>query len=443
MSPWPEDSQAIPTLVVHNYLETFHGFLSRTGDDATIWDRRFNGDHGLWWLGREKLLISTSPIGDAERLSERWGYVDTHCLYPDKPSFLLSQDILNDGELLERLLAHAGPEKKLALVPYASTPEFLQLSHTLETEYGLNICLPESPTPENLWLKDYLDSKVGFRVLVHQWLDAEDVLPFGFICHNVKQAAEAAKWFKAEGKGCVVKANQGGSGVGNLFLSLEELQAAEDILGILQRNAFMQEDLYVVEEIIPSRDAVSPSLEFYVPAMDHGKPVITYLSNQHFEDSGRFAGVILGKELFEEAWYEGFEDWGLTIAAQVQALGYVGHFDLDAIVGDDGHLYLVEINARRTGGTYVHEFLMQLFGPDYLEQVAVFSQNKLKSNGIADLVGLENAFEGLLYPIDEQQRGVILTLTSALEMGSFGYLVVGENIEDAQAVRQEMLARLA
>ena len=428
---------------MHNYLETFHGFLSRTGDDATIWDRRFNGDHGLWWLGREKLVVTTSPIEDAERLSKKWSYENSQCLYLEKPTFLLSQDILNDAGLLEKVLAYAGPEKKLAVVPYASTPEFLQLAHLLESEHGLTVHLPESPTQDNLWLKDYLDSKAGFRVLVDHWLGAENVLPFGFICQDVEQAADAANWFKEQGKGCVVKANQGGSGVGNLFLPLEELQATDDVLAILQENTFMREDLTVVEEIIPSTEAVSPSLEFYVPAVQDGKPQITYLSNQHFESSGRFAGVILGKELFDEDWYPGFEEWGLEIANQVQALGYVGHFDLDAIVDDDGRLYLVEINARRTGGTYVHEFLTQVLGADYLEQVAVFSQNKLKSKGIADLDGLEQAFEGLLYPIDNKQRGVILTLTSALEAGSFGYLVLGETIADAQALRQEMLARLA
>ena len=69
----------------------------------------------------------------------------------------------------------------------------------------------------------------------------------------------------------------------------------------------------------------------------------------------------------------------LRFRDDLQRLGYAGHFDLDAIVGNDGRLYLVEINSRRTGGTYVHEFLTTKYGKGYHTSVAVLSQNKIST----------------------------------------------------------------
>ncbi len=431
-----------PIVVIHNYLETFREFLSRTGDQETLFSRRFNGDQALYWVGPKKLVISSAPVANAAWLCERWGYANTLTAAPENPSPQLSLDILREEKLLAALLDYAGAEKQLALIPYAATPEFLTLAQTLQEQHGLSISLPECPEADHLWVAQYIDTKVGFRVLVSQWLTERDLYPFGLISEDIEHAAKVAAWFGTLGKGCVIKANKGGSGVGNLFLTVEELRGTPNLIDKMHENSFLRDDIFVVEEYIHSPEMVSPSLEFFVPPLGVGEPRITYLSNQHFEESGRFAGVLISRELLAEPWYPQFAEHGLAIASALQRIGYVGHFDLDSIVDAEEKLYLVEINARRTGGTFAHEFLLHLFGEDYGAKVSVLSQNKISSRGIADFQKLNEAIGDIAYPIAGQARGIIIILTSSLPRGYFGFLALGENLAECQALKEQMSARL-
>lgn len=430
-------------VVVHNYLETFQEFLSRAGDIETLMIRRFNGDQALFWLGADKLVISSAPIENAEQLCEQWGYENTISIAPNSPSPSLSKDILNEAHLLESLLSYAGPDKEIVLIPYSTTKEFLALAETLTEEHGLKVHLPECPTPKNLWIKDYIDSKVGFRALIPDWIHARDVLPFGILSEDIDHAAQMAEWLQESGRGSVIKASKGGSGVGNLFIEHDHKILRDDIKNKLKENLFLKDDIFIVEEIITSPAMISPSLEFFVPRLETGdSPKITYLCHQHFEASGRFSGVIMSKEFENTPWYAQFKEWGLTIANELQSLGYAGHFDLDAIVDAEENLYLVEVNARRTGGTFAHEFLVFKFGEDYTERLSAFSQNKVTIDGIENLSDLNDCIGNLNYPIEGKNRGVIVTLTSTLSKGNFGYLVVAENLEEVLEIKSELFKRL-
>lgn len=432
----------VPTIIVHNYLETFRDFLSRTGSEEALFARRFNGDQALYWLGNSKLIFSSAPISDAETICERWEYHDVETAYPKNPSPQLSQDILDEQDLLDLLLAAAGPNQEIDLIPYATTPEFLLLAETLQKKFGLIVNLPESPTPENLWVNTYIDTKVGFRTLLSQWVPEKKLCPFGFISEDIDHACKIVEWFRSEEKGCVIKASQGGSGVGNLFLSADQLRETKNIKEKLRENIFLKEDTFIIEEYILSPSSMSPSLEFFVPSPENGKPKITYLSNQHFGKSGRFAGVIIGKELLDAAWYPKFRKNGLKIAQELQTLGYVGHFDLDAIVDENDEIYLLEINARRTGGTYAHEFLQFIHGEDYLDQITALSQNKISSHNIFDLNELESTIGDLMYPINDDPRGIIIALTSTLPEGDFGFIAIGRSIKDSETLKTQMVQRL-
>jgi hypothetical protein len=438
MPPYALDA---PLVIVHNYLESFQQFLSRSGDPETLMARRFNGDQAIFWYGDDKLVISSACIENAEALKERWGYPKTKTLYPQTPSPSLCQDILREPELRQAIIAHAGAAKKVALVPYASTSQLYQLAHTLEEEEGLEVLLPESPVEENLWVKDYIDTKLGFRTLVPQWLPHLNPLPPGYVTDQPEMVASILADFAKKGKGCVVKANTGGSGVGNLFLLYEHLKGTTDFASLMDENIFLKQDVFVIEEFIQSSEVVSPSLEFYAPPPEDGKPFLTYLSNQHFEASGRFAGVIVAQEFYDAPWYPPFLEMGMAIAEELQALGYIGHFDMDAIVDDSGRVYTVEINSRRTGGTYAHEFMSKKYGPDYAKDHAFLSQNKFKGK-FKDLDSLEAALDGLLYPINGEERGIMILLTSALFKGEFGFMALGESLDEVTQLRQELTTRM-
>lgn len=436
MSPYPIEA---PLVVLYNYLETFREFLTKSGDETSLMSRRFNGDQALYWLNGEKFLITSVPIENFHNLTERWNYNAVTQLSPKVLSAQLSHEVMRDPAILDTIENAAGDKKAVTIVSYAATSELHDLVDFLQQEKGIQVLLPETSSRNNLWLKDYIDSKAGFRELAQRWV-GETYMPEGYITSSLTMLSEIARYFAQSGRGIVVKENIGGSGVGNIFFAQDEILKEDIEAKILAEVPQNSNTTYVIEEFIHSTEMLSPSLEFYVPEIGKGEPQITYVCNQHFADSGRFAGVIIAEELYHEAWYPELEKVGSVIAVELQKMGYVGHFDLDSIIDDEGRLYLLEINSRRTGGTYVHEFLTKQFGVDYSKKVAAFSQNKIKSK-FTNLESLENELSDLLYHPRQSESGVIILLTSELSNGYFGYLILGKSVDETLRIRAELEVR--
>lgn len=431
---------AIPTIAIYNNLETFFRFLQRSDENKVLETRIYRGDRGIFWLGPQKLLITTKPIPDSEYVCNRWGYFATTISTPRKVTYHLSLNILNDPELLQEIVQYAGAEKRVQLIPYATTQEFYTLVKHLQIELGLEVILPESPLPSNLWIRDYIDTKTGFRSLIPEWIREDDIIPPGFICRDIQEAAYAVDWFKQQGLGSVVKADRGESGLGHLIFQ-ESHFSLDDILLKLHADPFLNTDLIVVDQLIQSERQLSPSLELFVPPNGQ-PPVITYISSQLFSAFGQFAGVLISRELMQASWYPHLAKYGLQIAQKLQKMGYVGHFDIDTIVDNRGHLYLLEINARRTGGTYVHEFATLTFGKDYLNKVSLLCNNSVKCQGIHNLENLVACLDDLFFPIAGENRGIVLTVTSTLPESEFGCILVASNERELLTLKQEMLSHL-
>ncbi len=401
----------------------------------------YRGDRGLFWLGDPKILFATAPTPDAAEVCRRWGYPGTTLLAPSRPTHQLCMDVLRDPSLVACIRDYAGTARRIRLIPYAATAEFYRLAGTLQNKYGLEVVLPESPAPDLLWLRDYADSKAGFRALVSECLTSAEVLPPGFVCKDIRHAAGAVEWFLQRGEACVVKADGGESGIGHIAFHAD-LPRGEPVRKTLEKNPFLRNDNIIVEKYIQSRQDISPSLELFVPPASEGAPRITYLSRQHFTSFGRFAGVVVSRDLEKACWYPPLCKMGLKLANHLQELGYVGHFDLDAVVDDCDRLFLLETNARRTGGTYVHEFATHTFGPAYLQNVALMSIKSLSTGGIKQLDALLERLSGLLYPIHSSQSGVVVTVTSTLSEGEFGCILVADCESALTALHQSLLSSL-
>lgn len=435
---------AIPTVAIYNNLETFGKFLTRGTDPANIVKRAYRGDRAVFWLGDPKLVITTAPIPDAEQFCARWGYPGTRMLSPNKPDWQLSVDIQTSAAIRAALIAYAGPQRTLRMIPYATTTQFLEMVETLRREDGLTILLPESPSSEHLWVRDLIDTKVGFRKLAGQWLPPTQAwLPAGAACEGKHLAVLACKDLLDQGKTVMVKADKGESGLGHQVFSPEQELTITALRAKLEANVYLNNDWIIVEEFIPSQGNQSPSLEFFVPPLGEGEPYPTYLSNQLISGPSTFIGVMISKALYQQPWYADFASSGLCVARHLQAMGYVGHFDMDAVIDNDNRLWLLEVNARRTGGTFVHEFACHHLGEDYLEHYVILSDNKLQAGKIRTMDQLMAALDDLLYPHYGGKKGIWLSVVSALAVGEYGCIIVGADQEEATHIYKEMKARLA
>ena len=438
----------IPTVVISNFAEAHIDFLGRSNDlserDDLINSEDYHGDRVILWAGDPKLVIANYPIAHASFNNDRLGFSGTLHTAPQNPSHYLCLDILREEHLLQSIIQYAGAERVVQIIPYATTKEFLQLVDVLRSEHKLQVLLPESPESEYFWLRDYIDTKAGFRTLASFWLsDANRFLPFGMICETLRQAAVIAHWFSGRGESCVIKTDTGESGIGTMIVSPEMKLSVEEIFSQLQNTPFYSSELIVVEKFVPSEKRISPSIEVKVPRLGTGDPQITYVSTQLFLKFGDFCGIQIDREIYKEPWCADLERCALELARNLQGMGYVGHFDMDCIVSDDNEVFLLEINARRTGGTHVHEFAKHVFGEDYIDKVSLLSFEAANSGSITEAAELLEAIGGFLYPMPgNEPMGMVVTITKPLFKNRFGYIIVAPDAERVLEIRAQVEARI-
>jgi hypothetical protein len=390
-------------------------------------------------------VFTSLPIPHAQHLYKQAGFNNTQYECPENPSGWLSLDILREPALLRRLIEYAGEGHTVQLIPYATTTQFLELVEALENDHGLTVQLPESPTRERLWIRDYIDTKIGYRVLASRWLpNADQLLAEGLACQTREVAADAVNWFFLNGRACIVKSDIGENGFGNLLMRPGDFETRAEIMTHLRNSRFINDQWLTVEEMIEADHPLSPSLEVYVPPQGQGEPFITYVSDQLFQGFGDFCGVLVSRELLDTPWYQPLADAGMIMAQRLQEMGYVGHFDLDTVVNDDGRVYLLEINPRRTGGTHVHDFAWFVFGEDYLKTHAFLSNDTLSSGSITDFDELLSVIGDFQYPMSgDTNRGIFITVTSALEAHEFGCIIAGTDTADVVEIQRTLQARIA
>ncbi|HEY9619629.1 MAG TPA: hypothetical protein V6C78_04625 [Crinalium sp.] len=440
-------SQTIPTVIISNTSEAFFEYMSRanTADERAqfIEAMRTLGDRNLLYPKAEKLVFVSAPIPHAQFLLQKLGYLSTHYSYPQNPSPFLSLDILREENLLHQIVQYAGIERTLQLIPHATTPEFLKLVQCLQQDYQINVLLPESPDLDCLWFRDYIDTKSGFRALVSQWLpNANERLIEGFVCQTIEQAAYVVSWFLRRDTSCLVKSDRSNDALGHTIFKADELLPLSEIVRRLNQNSFLEQDLILVEEYIASPQRLFPSVELFVPALDSGSPQMTYVCNQIFHESGTFAGLLVSREFESERWYVPLVESGLQIAQRLQKSGYVGHFDVDAIVDSEGQLFLLEINARRTGGTHVHELACSLFGPHYLDDVVLLSNSAIDTQRVTQFDQLIVALNDFLYPMHQKPEGIMITHSSALLEHKFGGIFIASSTQRVLELQQQILAHV-
>lgn len=431
-----------------NFAEAHADFLGRCAEplerERLILCESYHADRTLLWGGDPKLVFVSYPIAHADLVRSRYGFLETQYDYPSKPTYYLCRDIMQEQRLLDKIVEFAGAQRTIDLIPYAATPEFFELVDLLRSRFELQVRTSESPESKNIWLRDYIDTKNGFRSLASMWLkNSEDLLTLGISCYDMDHAINVVEWFSRNGETCVVKADTGESGIGTIVVHPFAEEERQRIFARLRQDPYFDNELIVVESYVPSRDQLSPSLEIKVPHLGEGKPEVTYVSRQLFLDFGDFCGIQVDKSLYEASWYPALESSGLLFAERLQAMGYIGHFDMDCIVRDDGRPYILEINARRTGGTHVHEFARHFYGDDYIEKVSLLSYEAMDSGKITDPNALLDALKDFLLPINgDDKYGLIITITSALHYRRFGCIAVAPSADLALKLQQDVLAYL-
>ena len=445
-------------LIVANTVDAYRESVALIQDpvlrEHEIRDSYYIQDRALLWRGGRKVVVTSLPVEPAHLryLQEAMGYARLENLSPREPTDSLCADVLREGDLRAAIVARLRGSVEVRLIPFVAQPQVYAVAEALRQE-GIAVTTPECPPADLLWVRDYLDSKAGFRRFFASIQPRIEGLrlPEGGVAQDPAGAARLAARFLDQGRACLCKPNNSQGGVGFLILQPGDLEGdvralRQAVRARLEADSQMRSGAIVVEELIAMDRSVgggSPSLEMCVPSDPARDVEFTYLCGQILTPSGYFYGVEMYDGVVSPALQHTLKAAGLAVAREVRRLGYVGIFDLDLVAGTDGELYAVEINTRRTGGTHAHEAAEALLGPRYWERAAVICNNELAYAGPPlAYAGLQELLRGLLFPVGGQKEGIVPTIVTSLPANRFGYLALGPNIRRTRSLERDVHQRL-
>lgn len=432
---WPSLTEEIPTLCIDDYYDYHRDFLDRCDSLNEIRDFFKNScTRFLCYGGSPKLVVSQQASILYHYLRSHLGIQGELITISEKTKGSTINQLIQSPTTLEKIIDFSGVHKKLQIIGWAGTSELWELAHFLEDRYALSIFLPETPLKTDLWIQQYLDTKHGFRSVTSTIFSLEEkVLPEGFVCLSEREMIRAVRWFLSRNKDCIIKPNKGCLGKGIIVFQANQSYREEEIRNafIGQKNLFLDEPI-IVEEKIVSGKPISPSIEYYIPPINQGNPKFTYLVNQSLHQDFCFVGNVISRAYKDELWYASLLEKGDRLARHVQKLGYVGYMDIDCIVDESQDVYFVEVNPRRTGGTHYHEIAVQLFGEDYLQEIALISNSHIQSSRIRSFEELYSKTIDLLYTPLKKEHGIIITEANLLSSyGTISVASIGKNENEA------------
>ena len=117
---------------------------------------------------------------------------------------------------------------------------------------------------------------------------------------------------------------------------------------------------------------------------------------------------------------------------------YRGFCDIDFVAAKSGNLYAVETNPRRTGGTHVYDLANLLFGHSWENQRYFLSHDSFRYGArILNAPELLKVIEPLLFPIQGQKRGVVVTSINPSDP-VMGYVVIDADKKSGERLQQQL-----
>lgn len=379
-----------------------------------------------------------------------FGNKNTEVWVPQKHTGEICLDILADQNLLEQIKAFASTAKKLHILSYSTSSQFLLLIKALR-DMGVAVVTPEAPEEQDAWTVNFYGSKAGIRQLAQQSLAKEPdfkMSPGMIVSDSLDAAKIAAKMYIKNG-GVVVKTNKGhaGAGVyiwreGDLPTSYTECQ--EEIFKHLKKDKYWDEFSIVIEELVninPTLGGGNPNVEFKI--LKNGEVKFLYSGGMRVSKEGIFGGMEVNRDVLPEKITTQMVDTGYYIAEQYAAQGYRGYFDVDFVGARNGQIYIAESNVRRTGATHVYHVAKELIGDNFLYETYALSTNfyKLPDASIKIFTDLANRLEPILFN-KKTQEGVVIASANLLAIQQMGYVILGKDKKRALAIEAEMERRL-
>lgn len=438
-----------------NTAEAFASLLENETPDKNAQQERIRHENDLsqraqFWGEDDKVVVTPEPIPTAllENNSRKLGYNNVINLWPKESKSRLCVAIANDPILKNEIIEIIRANPNIRISSYAATEEYVDLIKMLQ-KGGIDFEVTNLPHLANpIGLVQKIGSKNGIREIISDLFPKEGIkLPVGYICKNKDEVLKAISVFLNKNQGFVVKIHNGESGWGVKIMNEEAVRSLDRthmdtwLEDLFKSDQIWKSAPYVVEEFIQANTTIAggfPSGEGYVD--DRGF-TFSYSCGQEVTPQGEFGGITIGESSISHFFNENIETAMNIVGDRLHDIGYMGNFDIDFVAGADGNLYILECNARMTGGTHVHGVISHL--KINFEQGSYVFSNDLYRYGekVQPSKEVLHPLSSLLYPIHEEKRGVIISFMSS-SRPVIGIIVVGKDSDDTRSLTEQVKSSL-
>lgn len=442
------------TVFVSNLSEDVWPFIKNMSDPKVrateIEENAYLADSHLFSLAQESRVILISPKAVSKKFlnyfKDIFSIKSAEILVPEKHTGEICKDIIKDEKIIKKLIKLANSSKKLTLVPYSTSLQFINLLEFLNKK-GIATYIPESPLEEDAWTVNFFGSKSGIRQLSQQASSEEPdlIMPDGYICMGIEDAARIAakKYIKEDG--VVIKTNKGHSGAGVLIFRPNELskkysKTEKEILDILKRDSYWEKFPIIIESLININPKIAggfPNVEFKI--QKNGKIEFLYFGGMRVTKDGVFKGMEVNDDVISDRIETQIMDTGFFVGEKYAQAGYRGYFDIDFVAAKNGKVFVTESNVRRTGGTHVYHIATKLFGKDFLYGPFILSTN-LYSFSKKKKYSFDKILK-VLSPIlwdKKKKEGVVIISENLLKLNKLSYVIFGKNKKRAITIENKL-----
>ena len=359
----------------------------------------------------------------------------------------ICKDIISDKSVLAELISIASKYKKVNMVSYTNSWQFLNLTEILRKK-GIKLDLPESPAVADSWTVDFFGSKSGIRQLAQQSgvKEPDFMMPQGLISIDIDNTAKMAAKMYIKEKSLVLKTNKGHAGAGLHIFRENDLppdynRCVNEILNKFRKENYWSQFPIIVEKYIDPAISIGggyPNIEFKINKQ--GKVEFLYYCALRVSREGVFKGVEIHNSVLDDQDTAQIMDTGFFLGEQLAQRGYRGYYELDFVAGKNGEIYVTESNVRRTGGTHVYHLARFLFGKDFIYETFILTNNLFpvkRQNKQTDGGKLFKILSPILYD-KSKKEGLIITGIKLLEQNQFGYVIFGKNKTRALKLEKDM-----
>ena len=401
----------------------------------------------MFWGGDEKLLITSFPL-DADFVADSCRIMNYHAvrtLSPSQHDQYLCDDIQNDPALFDELVQTIQESACPQILVWGASAAYYRLIHRLEG-MGLSFLPAEVPPAQAAWTLDHFGSKAGFRMLVEDLAKKypQIKIPEGIICDNLSDAFEKAQYFAQNNRPFLMKSSRGLAGwqiiIFNPASSLNNLSEHQ-----LEktRSGIWNSGPVVVEEYIDSglradmqtdRMPLIPTVNMLITPT--GEVQFQFAGNMVIENGADYHGVGLGLGVLPAGMHEKLQEIGTIIGCALSENGYRGWFDVDLVANERQELFCIETNTRRTGPLHAFDIFTRL-KTQHPQINTVISNDSWE---IPNFEGytyheIKTTLREILYPIQGQPRGLILTIATVNH--SVGFAILGQDLSDVMHIKHQ------